>query len=143
EPAEVIDERDVRPVDVRARLLRSGAAYDEQAGEAGRARHARQVLDRPERVAVRARDAVQLALLERALRDLARRPRPAHGHLLVGPVELDAGRGRRRLDLLAGEADVDLHLGPRVDRLLVGLRRIARRGDGDLVRARGDALDAP
>src|SRR5262249_2686128 len=44
--AEVIDDRDERAVDVRARLLRSGTTNDEEAGDARRSRHAGEVLDR-------------------------------------------------------------------------------------------------
>ena len=73
ETTEVIDDRHERAVDVRARLLRRRAAHDEQTREAGRARDAGKVLDRAERVAVRARECARA----RVARACASSPRAA------------------------------------------------------------------
>ena len=91
EAAEVVDERHRGAVDEVLRVLRGGAAHDEQAGERRRARDAGQVLQRAQRVAVGPGDARDLALVERELGHLARRLVAVDLDLL----HVSAARGRR------------------------------------------------
>ena len=62
------------------RVFGRRAANDQQPGEARRTRHAGQALDRAQRVAAGAGDAVDFAPFDHAARDLARRPFADHDH---------------------------------------------------------------
>jgi hypothetical protein len=69
----MINERDVRAVDEVGGAFGRRAAHDEQTRQPGWARHARQALQRAQRVAARAGNAGDLTPLERATCDLTRR----------------------------------------------------------------------
>ena len=134
EAAEVVDERDRRAVDEDCVSCGRRAAHDEEPGERRRARDAGQVLERAQRVAVGAGDAIDLALLERALDHLARR---LHAPDLDGldvllarrrPGGSAAARGARRSTIVARSAGLQR---------LVGLvAHPAGRGHRHVVRAR-------
>ena len=82
QPAKVIDERDVRAVDEDLGVLGRGPAHDEQAREARRARDARKVLQRAQRITVGAWRAKELALLHGALGHLTRGAFSVDDHVL-------------------------------------------------------------
>ncbi len=86
----MVDDRHVGAIDRGLRILRGGAAYEEEARDAGWARDAGQVLNRLERVAVRPGDAIDFALRDRALRDLARRLVAFDGDLDAFAFRVDA-----------------------------------------------------
>ena len=128
----MVDQRHGRAVDEGLRVLGRRTAHDQKAGEAGRARHAGQALDRTQRVAAGAGDALDLAALDHAARDLARRTFADHRDLELTGVRFLRRDAVGDLGLLAGH---DLFF------LLGGVE--PGGGDADAVVARGNAHHGP
>ena len=68
----MVAERDQRAVEEEVRVLGCRAAHDQQPGKRRRPCHARQALERAQRVAAGARDAVDFAAVDRTPRDFTR-----------------------------------------------------------------------
>jgi hypothetical protein len=110
EPTEVVDERHRGAVDEGLRLGWAGATHEQDARDRGRPRHAGQVRERAERVAVGAGDAIDLALRECAFDDLARWALAAHGDRKAVGGDEDAVLHREllaRLDRLGDRERVE------------------------------------